>query len=117
LAQAGVVDAHRAVGHTRLLALDGTAYFSSPTIHCEHGSTHRHANGLVTYVHAALDGPVWSWRSSAGGCPCRFAPEFVHQAAHDVTADKQCTTFRVYAIVQYSTAKDKNPGIYSPMEI
>ena len=54
LAQAGVVDAHRSIGHTLLLALDGTAYFSSPTIHCEHCSTRRHANGKVTYVHAAV---------------------------------------------------------------
>ncbi len=54
LAQAGVVDAHRAVGHTLRLALDGTAYCSSPTLHGEHGSTHRHANGQVTYAHAAV---------------------------------------------------------------
>ena len=54
LEQAGVVDAHRAVGHPLLLALDGTAYCSSPTLHCEHGSTHHHAHGQVTYVHAAV---------------------------------------------------------------
>ena len=53
-AHACVVDAYRAVGHTRLLALDGTAYCSLPTLHCEHGATHRHANGQVTYVHAAV---------------------------------------------------------------
>jgi hypothetical protein len=54
LDQAGVVDAQRAIGHTLLLALDGTEYFSSPTIHCEHCSTRRHANGKVTYVHTAV---------------------------------------------------------------
>ena len=54
LEQAGVVDAHRSVGHTLLLALDGTEYFSSASIHCEHCSTRRHANGKVTYVHTAV---------------------------------------------------------------
>ena len=48
LDQAGVIDAQRSLGHTRLLALDGTPYFSSPTIHCEPCSTRRHANGTVT---------------------------------------------------------------------
>ena len=54
LEQAGVVDAHRSVGQTLLLALDGTEYFSSANIHCEHCSTRRHANGKVTYVHTAV---------------------------------------------------------------
>ena len=53
LSQAGVVDAPRSVGHTLLLALDGTAYFFSPSTHCEPGST-RHANGQVTDVHVAV---------------------------------------------------------------
>jgi hypothetical protein len=54
LEQAGVTDAHRSVGQTLLLAMDGTEYFSSPTIHCEHCSTRCHPNGKVTYVHTAV---------------------------------------------------------------
>ena len=54
LEQAGVVDAHRSVDGTLLLALDGTEHFSSPAIHCERCSTRRHANGQVTYFHSAL---------------------------------------------------------------
>ena len=54
LEQAGVVDTYRSVGGAVLLALDGTAYFSSPAIHCAHCSTRQHANGQVTYYHAAL---------------------------------------------------------------
>jgi len=54
LEQAGVVDTYRSVGGAVLLALDGTEYFSSPTIHCAHGSTRQHTNGKVTYYHAAL---------------------------------------------------------------
>jgi hypothetical protein len=54
LEQAGVVDAQRSVGQTLLLALDGTEYFSSTNIRCEHCSRRRHANGTVRYVHTAL---------------------------------------------------------------
>ena len=54
LEQAGVVDTYRSVGGAVLLALDGTEYCSSPTIHCAHGSTRQHTNGKVTYYHAAL---------------------------------------------------------------
>lgn len=54
LEQAGVVDSHRSLGGTLLLALDGTEYFSSQAIHCECCSTRRHANGQATYFHSAL---------------------------------------------------------------
>lgn len=52
--QAGIVDSYRSVGGAVLLALDGTDYFSSSAIHCAHCSTRHHANGQVTYYHAAL---------------------------------------------------------------
>lgn len=54
LNQAGVVETYRSVNQTLLLAFEGTAYFSSPTIHCPTGSTRHHANGAVTYCHTAL---------------------------------------------------------------
>ena len=74
LEQAGVVDAHRSVGRTLLLALDGVDYFSSASIHCEHCSTRRHANGKVTYVHTAVT-PVLVKPGSDKVIP--LVPEFV----------------------------------------
>jgi hypothetical protein len=74
LEQAGVVDACRSLRGTLLLALDGTEYFSSQAIHCEHCSRRRHANGQVTYFHTALT-PV----RVKPGCDkvIPLAPEFV----------------------------------------
>lgn len=74
LEQAGVVDAHRSVDGTLLLARDGTEHFSSPAIHCERCSTRRHANGQVTYCHAALT-PVLV--KPGGDKVIALAPEFV----------------------------------------
>lgn len=54
LRRAGVVDAFRSVGDRVLLALDGTRYFSSQTIHCACCSQRTHKNGSVTYSHTVL---------------------------------------------------------------
>ena len=45
----------RAVEGTRLIALDGTWYFSSQSqnIHCPNCSSQRHADGRVTHFHSA----------------------------------------------------------------
>ena len=40
-------------GHL-LVTLDGTQYFSSAKIHCEHCSTRQHKNGSVTYYHSGI---------------------------------------------------------------
>jgi hypothetical protein len=37
-----------------LIALDGTEYFSSNTIHCDKCSTKEHKNGEITYSHTAI---------------------------------------------------------------
>nr|VFJ59804.1 MAG: hypothetical protein BECKDK2373B_GA0170837_108614 [Candidatus Kentron sp. DK] len=37
-----------------LLSLDGTGYFSSPTVHCEHCGEKHHRNGTITYHHQML---------------------------------------------------------------
>lgn len=37
-----------------LISLDGTGYFSSPTVHCEHCCIKNHKNGTKTYFHQAL---------------------------------------------------------------
>ena len=37
-----------------LIALDGTQYFDSHSLHCEHCSSRSHKNGTVTYFHRAI---------------------------------------------------------------
>jgi len=74
LEQSGVVDAQRSLGGSLLLAIDGTEYFSSSTIHCQNCSTREHANGEVTYSHTALV-PVLVKPGSNKVIP--LAPEFV----------------------------------------
>jgi len=74
LEQAGVVDSFCSVNGTRLLALDGTEYFSSQAIHCEYCSTRRHANGQTPYCHSALT-PVLV--KPGGDQVIALAPEFV----------------------------------------
>jgi hypothetical protein len=52
----GLPRAMRAVNETRLIALDGTWYFSSQSrnIHCPRCSSMEHANGKVTHFHSAI---------------------------------------------------------------
>jgi len=54
--QIGLLNQMRAVGGTRLIALDGTRYFSSQSenIHCPGCSKTEHANGACTHFHSAL---------------------------------------------------------------
>lgn len=52
--EAGYIDLFRSVNNNLLIALDGTQYFSSDTIHCENCSTTKHRNGTVTYSHSAI---------------------------------------------------------------
>jgi hypothetical protein len=54
LQAAGVLDRYRSLDQTLLLALDGTQYFSSPTLHCAQCSVTRHAKGHTTYSHTAV---------------------------------------------------------------
>ncbi len=54
LAGVRVVDSHRSLNGSLLLAFDGTEYFSSLTIHCDQCSKRQHANGTVTYFHTAV---------------------------------------------------------------
>jgi hypothetical protein len=37
-----------------LIALDGTQYFDSQAVHCEHCSSRTHKNGTVSYFHSAI---------------------------------------------------------------
>jgi hypothetical protein len=52
----GALEAMRAVHGTRLIALDGTWYFSSSSknIHCQNCSHIKHSNGQLTHYHSAI---------------------------------------------------------------
>jgi hypothetical protein len=54
LQRAGYFKPYQCLGGHLLVALDGTQYFSSQKIHCEHCSSRTHKNGTVTYFHTAI---------------------------------------------------------------
>ncbi len=74
LRESGLVDSHRSLNGSLLLAFDGTGYFSSQAIHCDQCSTRQHANGTVTYFHTAVT-PVLVKPGCDKVIP--LAPEFV----------------------------------------
>jgi hypothetical protein len=54
LEQHHMLDHFRVLGDQLLVALDGTTYFSSKTIHCPHCLTRQLANGQTLYYHPAI---------------------------------------------------------------
>ena len=74
--QTGLLQAMRTVGDTRLIALDGTWYFSSQSqnIHCPNCSCIRHAEGQTTHFHSAIT-PVIVGPGHSQVVPLR--PEFI----------------------------------------
>jgi len=74
--QAGLLETMRAVENTRLIALDGTWYFSSQSenVHCPHCSHINHRNGECTHYHSAITSVVVS-PSHRQVVPLR--PEFI----------------------------------------
>jgi len=55
LNESGHLDMFRSsLNDSLLIALDGTQYFSSNTIHCDNCSTKNHKNGTVTYSHTVI---------------------------------------------------------------
>jgi len=50
----GEVESFRSFGNTLLVALDGTGYFQSESIHCERCMVSHHKDGRTTYSHSAL---------------------------------------------------------------
>ena len=74
--QTGVLETMWAAGGTRLIALDGTWYFSSSSkaIHCKNCSSMEHANGQLTHYHSAIT-PVIVSPGHAQVVPLR--PEFI----------------------------------------
>ena len=54
LEAAGVIKTYNCFQGNRLIALDGTEYFTSKEIYCEQCSHPTHKNGSTTYFHAAI---------------------------------------------------------------
>jgi len=74
LAQNGILDTFQGVHNTRLVALDGTWYFSSENIHCDNCSHIQHKSGPITYYHSAIT-PVIVGPGQPYAIPLR--PEFI----------------------------------------
>ncbi len=54
LEQAGIVDSYRSFNNNLLVALDGTWYHSSKTIHCDKCLKINHTDGSTTFYHSAI---------------------------------------------------------------
>ena len=54
LLQRGHLEQYKVLDGQLLVGLDGSEYFSSKQIHCEHCFTRKHRNGTVTYSHSAV---------------------------------------------------------------
>jgi hypothetical protein len=57
-----------------LIALDGTQYFDSQALHCEHCSSRTHKNGTVSYFHSAILPVIVAPRQTQ---VISLAPEFI----------------------------------------
>lgn len=106
--EAGLLEAMRAVGNTRLIALDGTWYFSSQSenIHCENCSCIRHAEGQITHFHSAIT-PVIVSPGHSQVVPLR--PEFVRPQDGQIKQDCEINAARRWLAAHaggYSTGND-----------
>ena len=106
--QSGLLTAMRAVGDTRLIALDGTWYFSSQskTIHCPNCSCIRHAEGQTTHFHSAIT-PVIVAPSHSQVVPLR--PEFITPQDGQVKQDCEINAAKRWLAAhgeRYSTGND-----------
>lgn len=54
LNSAGYIETFRSYNNNLLIALDGTLYFSSKSIHCESCNQKHHKNGTITYSHTVI---------------------------------------------------------------
>jgi hypothetical protein len=73
--QHGALHAHRGANGRVLIALDGTEYHYSCSVHCPHCFTRTLTNGQSQYYHVAIT-PVFVAPGQATVFP--LAPEFVH---------------------------------------
>ena len=71
----------RAFDNNLLMAIDGTEYFSSTTLHCPNCSTRQHKNGTMRYFHGVVT-PVLVCPGQTQVIP--LVPEFIQpQDGHD----------------------------------
>lgn len=70
----GILNTFQGIQNTRLIALDGTWYFSSEKIHCPNCSKIEHTSGKITYYHSAIT-PVVVAPGQPYAMPLR--PEFI----------------------------------------
>ena len=106
--EAGLLEAMRAVGGTRLVALDATWYFSSQSknIHCANCSCLRHADGRGTHFHSAIT-PVVVSPAHAQVVPLR--PEFITPQDGQVKQDCEINAAKRWLAAhaaRYSTGND-----------
>lgn len=107
-AQMGLLDKMRAVQNTRLIALDGTWYFSSQSenIHCENCSCIRHSEGQITHYHSAIT-PVIVSPDHRHVVPLR--PEFIEPQDGQVKQDCEINAAKRWLAANaehYSTGND-----------
>lgn len=110
--ETGLLATMRAVKNTRLIALDATWYFASPSknIHCEHGSCLRHAEGPLTHYHSALT-PVLVSPGHAQVVPLR--PEFIRPQDGQVKQDCELNAAKRWLAAhakRYGTGNDTLRG-------
>jgi len=106
--QTGLLEAMRAVGRTRLIALDATWYFSSQSknIHCPNCSCIRHAEGQITHFHSAIT-PVIVSPGHAQVVPLR--PEFITPQDGQVKQDCELNASKRWLAAhaeRYTTGND-----------
>jgi len=106
--QTGVLENMRAVGGTRLIALDATWYFSSQSknIHCPNCSCLRHAEGQTTHFHSAIT-PVLVSPGHAQVVPLR--PEFITPQDGQIKQDCEINAAKRWLAAhaeRYSTGND-----------
>jgi hypothetical protein len=105
---AGLLEAMRAVKQTRLIALDGTWYFSSQSknVHCPNCSCLRHAEGQITHFHSAIT-PVIVSPAHSQVLPLR--PEFITPQDGQVKQDCEINAAKRWLAAhaeRYSTGND-----------
>jgi hypothetical protein len=104
--ETGLLEAMRAVKNTRLIALDGTWYFSSQKVHCESCSCIRHAEGQVTHYHSAIT-PVIVSPGHSQVVPLR--PEFITPQDGQLKQDCEINAAKRWLAAhaaRYSTGND-----------
>lgn len=74
LDKTGILNDFRSFGNEVLLALDGTQYYSSSTVHCDKCSKREHKDGSVTYYHSLLAPAIVSPHHKKA---IALAPEFL----------------------------------------